>query len=178
MVLAWGESHVSGLFESVADLQEGEGILQRRRYGVIEAERQEFRQVRLRPFPKLVFLPEIMWFGEWQHSHRAGDRCLLYFNQPWRYRNYLAVTYMVSARDTTLATVYRALEALDEVARIKGTDALLCDAANWRLSPAILGRLGWEPHCPSRWHRHYVKRFYGSYPPRPGWAATLSRNVR
>ncbi len=165
---------MSGLFESVTNLQEGEPILRRRRYGVIEVERQEFRQIRLRPFPKLVLLPEIVWVGEWQHRHRAGDRCLIYYNQPWRYRNFLAVTYMVSAKDTTLATVYRALEALDEVARIKGTDALLCDAANWRISTPILGRLGWESHCPSRWHRHFVKRFYGKYPPQPGWAVAVA----
>lgn len=160
---------MSGWFESVNNLQEGAETLRRRRYGVIEAECQEFRQIRLRPFPKLVLLPEITWLGQRHHQRRPGDRCLVYYNQPWRYPNYLAVTYILSSRDTTLATVYRALEALDEVARVKGADALLCDVANWRISTPILERLGWAPHCPSRWHRHFVKRFYGSYPPRPGW---------
>jgi hypothetical protein len=71
---------------------------------------------------------------------------------------------MVSGRGTKLRTVCRALEALDAIARIKRSDAILCDVANWRISREILARWGWEPHCPSRWHRHYIKRFYGIYP--------------
>jgi len=146
----------------------GAETLRNRRYGVIEAAEGEFRQIRLRPYPKLLLLPELL-FGRWYHTRRPGDRCLIYYNQPWRHRNYLAIAYVLSARDTRLATVYRALEALDEVARLKNTDALLCDAVNWRISKEILSRLGWVPHCPSRWHRHYIRRYYGAYPPRPGW---------
>jgi hypothetical protein len=41
--------------------------------------------------------------------------------------------------------------------------------ANWRLSAAIMARAGWEPHCPSRWHRFFIRRFYGSYPAPPLW---------
>lgn len=56
------------------------------------------------------------------------------------------------------------LAALDEIARIKQTDALLADVLNFRISPRMLARYGWASHKPSRWHRHYIKRFYGSYP--------------
>jgi hypothetical protein len=58
---------------------------------------------------------------------------------------------------------------LDEIARLKRSDALLCDVSNWRISERLMARFGWEPHCPSRWHRHYIKRFYGEYPPPAGW---------
>ena len=27
-----------------------------------------------------------------------------------------------------------------------------------------MARLGWEPHKPQRWHRNYIRRFYGTYP--------------
>jgi 2-keto-3-deoxy-L-rhamnonate aldolase RhmA len=93
-----------------------------------------------------------------------GNRCWLYYNQPRRFPNYLAVMSIVSARDTTLATVRRVLQTLDEIAAIKGVDALLCDAANWRLSTAIMCRWGWEPHCPSYWHRHFIRRFPAEIP--------------
>ena len=101
--------------------------------------------------------------------HREGDRCLLYFNQPRRFQNFLAVKYIVSSRGAGYATHRRALEALDEVARIKGVDAMLCDLANRRITESMMRRWGWEPHKPSLWHRHFIKRFYGTYPSRATW---------
>jgi hypothetical protein len=76
----------------------------------------------------------------------------------------LALTYVLSTRQCRLATFKGALDVLDEIARLKGTDALLCDAANSRISDRLLSRWGWQSHCPSRWHRNFIKRFYGVYP--------------
>lgn len=157
------------LFETVTDLEAGAEAIRRHRYGVVEARDGRFYRLRLRPFPKLASVPEILLFGRAFHRYVPGDRCLVYYNQPWRFPNFLAVKYFISARDTRLASVHRILEAMDEIARIKRSDALLCDVANWRLSTAILTRWGWEPHCPSRWHRHYIRRFYGEYPPPARW---------
>jgi hypothetical protein len=156
-------------FETVTNLQHGRDALLRRRYGIIEARDGGFYRVRLRPYPKIGTVPEALLIGGWYHRYRHADRCLLYYNQPRRFPNFLAVKYFVSARDTRLCTVRRMLEALDEIARIKRSDAILCDAANWRLSTAIMARFGWQPHAPSRWHRHFIRRFYGVYPPPAGW---------
>ena len=65
-----------------------------------------------------------------------------------------------------MATLRLGLAVLDEIARLKQSDALLCQVSNWRISAELLGRAGWVRHCPSRWHRHYIKRFYGVYPPK------------
>lgn len=157
------------LFETVTDLAQGAHVLRRRRYGVIEAVEGRFHRVLLRPFPKMVSLPEVLFLGRWHHRRRQGDRCLLYYNQPGRFPNFLALSYIVSGRGTGYATFLRTLEVLDEIARIKHSDALLANVASWRISRRLLARQGWEPHCPSRWQRHYIKRFYGAYPPRPEW---------
>lgn len=159
---------MAGWFATVTDLTTGAEVLRRRRFGMIEAADGRFCRVVLRLLPRLVSVPEIALLGRWQHGRRRGDRCRLYYSQPWGYGNFLAVQYVVSTRGTRFVTVCRALEALDAIARLKGTDALLCDVANRRISPAMLRRFGWEPHCPSRWHRHYIKRFYGEYP-HVGW---------
>ena len=151
------------LFETVTELEDGADALRRRRYGVIEVAGGEFRRVLLRPYPKLISAPEILLLGGCYHRYRRGDRLWLYYNQPWRFPSYLAVTYMVSARNTALHSVRRALAVLDRIARLKRTDAMLCDAGNWRLSTELLSRFGWEPHCPSRLHRHFIKRLYGRY---------------
>ena len=161
------------LFETVTDLASGAEVIRRRRYGMIEAAEGEFRRVVLRPLPKLVSLPEILLLGRWHHRRHPGDRCRLYYNQPRGLRNFLAVTYAVSSKGAVYSTIRRVLEALDEVARLKATDALVCDLSNWRLSGRMLARWGWEPHRPSRWHRHYIKRFYGTYPPVPAWVVPV-----
>ena len=75
-----------------------------------------------------------------------------------------ALKYVVSQRDCTLATIHEASNVLDRVARVKQSDAILCDVWNPRISDRLLARWGWEPHKPARWHRHYIKRFYGVYP--------------
>jgi len=147
-------------FETITDLKSGAEALRDRRYGIIEAREGRLFHVRLRPFPKIASVPEVFWLGGWYHRLVSGDRCRLYYNQPRRFSNYLAVMSIVSARDTSLGTIRRVLATLDEIARIKGVDALLCDAANWRLSTAIMCRWGWEPHCPSFWHRHFIRRFH------------------
>jgi hypothetical protein len=138
--------------------------LRRGRYGVIDVRDGRLHAIFLRPWPKLVSVFEIAWLGRRSHELSPGDRCLLYYSQPRRHRNFLAVNYIVSHGDSTLATLRRAGEVLDEVARVKSSDAILCDVWNSRISDRLLARRGWEKHLPSRWHRHYIKRFYGHYP--------------
>ncbi|MCE9545665.1 MAG: hypothetical protein K8T25_09125 [Planctomycetia bacterium] len=152
------------LFETVDDLTAGADVIRARRYGVVEVAGGELQRVRLRPFPSLATLADVMWLGRWYHERATGNRCWLYYNQPRRHRSYLALKYVVSTSDCTLATFRGALAVLDDIARLKRSDALLTDAASWRISDRLLARWGWEPHCPSRWHRHYIKRFYGEYP--------------
>ncbi len=161
-------------FEVVTDFASQSDALRRRRYGVIDVRNGRLHRVVLRPLPKLVSWPDLTVLGGWQHRHRTGDRCLLYYNQPRGMSTFLALKYVVSYRDATLATFRGALQVLDAVARIKGSDAIVCDAANLRLSERLGARWGWAPHCPSRWHRNFIKRFYGEYPDVP--AEVLGRS--
>ena len=157
------------LFATVTDLTAGSDLLRRRPYGLIQVAEGRFRRVVLRPFPTLASIPGTLLVGGWRHRHRAGDRIRVYYNQPRRFPNFLVLKYIESARDTSMATVARALALLDEIARLKQSDALLCDVANGRITAQLLGRWGWEPHCPSWFHRHFIKRFYGVYPAPPRW---------
>jgi hypothetical protein len=141
--------------------------LRRGRYGVIEVAEGRLVAIHLRPWPKIASALEVEWRGRRAHASKPGDRCLLYYNQPRRFANFLALKYIVSHRDCTLLTFHHALEVLDEVARVKRTDAIVCDVWNDRISDRLLARWGWEPHKPQRWHRHYIKRFYGMYPGHP-----------
>ncbi len=152
------------LFETVTDLRTDAATLRRRRYGIIEVRGRRFTAIHLRPWPKFVSLLGAMW-GQWYHRHSRGDRLWLYYNQPRRHPKFLALKYVVSSRNTSWASIVRASAVLDEIAAIKQSDALLCDAANLRLTPRLLARMGWQPHAPSRWHHNYIKRFDRTDPP-------------
>lgn len=147
-----------------SDWHAAEEAIRRQRYGVIETTGGVLAAIHYRPWPKLLAWPELWPVGPVYHAHGQPDRCLLYYNQPLRYSNFLALKYLVSTRGASFATVRAALVALEHVARVKRTDALLCDAFNARISDRLMRRFGWASHRPQRWHRNYVKRFYGCYP--------------
>ena len=65
----------------------------------------------------------------------------------------LALKYIVSTAGTSFPTLRAAVDELDRLAELKRTDAILCDAANLRISDRLLARFGWESHKPERWRR-------------------------
>jgi hypothetical protein len=154
---------LEGWFTTVTDWDAERELLSERRYGVIETAGSALAAVHLRPWPKVISLPELWPVGAAYHARGAADRCLLYYNQPRRFSNFLALKYVVSTHGTSYATFRAALAALDKLAELKGSDAILCDAANTRLSDRLLARLGWSTHKPQRWRRNFIKRFYGVY---------------
>lgn len=156
--------------ETIADLEACRERVRTRHYGVIETAGGVFVSLRVRPWPKLVSLLELWPLGPRYHCRGKADRCLLYYNQPRRMPNFLALRYVVSTPGTSYRTFRAALVALDMIAALKRTDAIVCDASNLRLSDRLMARLGWQPHRPQRWHRNFIRRFYGEYPPS---AATL-----
>jgi hypothetical protein len=159
------------LYQTVVDLWEKADILRRRPYGVIEMVDERLAGIHLRPWPRVVSAAEVRWLGGRFHLHRPGNRCLLYYNQPWGFRNFLTLKYVVSSRGATLRTFRGALVILDEIARIKQSDAALCEASNLRISDRLLNRWGWCRHVPDSDRRHFIKRFYGKYPaPDVAWA--------
>jgi hypothetical protein len=144
---------------NIVDLGAGADLLRRRRYGCIEVVDGRLAAISLRPWPKRSWLLASRWLGERFHR-RPGNRCLLYYNQPWGFEGYLALPLALSHRDTTLGTIRLALTALEQIAELKGVEALLCDVVNPRISERLLARWGWQAHAPMRWHRNYVKRLY------------------
>jgi len=147
------------LYDSVTDLATATDIVVRRRYGVIETAEGRLRRVLYRPYPKISTELGIRFFGRLKHSLFGGNRCRLYFNQPRRCPTFLALQYVETTCDADYATFRRALTTLDEIARLKQVDALLCDASNLKLSDRFLARLGWVPHAPMPGHRNFIKRF-------------------
>jgi hypothetical protein len=147
------------LLEIVTDLATGAEIVCRRRYGVIETRGGELESVTLRPWPHLLSLRELWPLGDAWRPAGPEDRCRLYYNQPRGHEKFLALRYVACTAGASYATFRAALRVLDEIAAIKGSQALLCDASNRRLSDRFLQRMGWEPHAPMWGRRNYIRRF-------------------
>ncbi len=151
-------------FRKITDLETQHAELVAGRYGVIEIQDGRLQHITLRPWPKIVSLWESLGWGEYLHRHRPGDRCRLFYNQPRGSERFLAFKYFLTTRGTSLRSFHAAIATLDEIARIKGSDAIVCEAANLRLNERIMRRYGWEQHTTSS--RNYIKRYYGVYPER------------
>lgn len=155
---------VRGMTERlIVNLAAGAAAIRQARYGVIDCQAGRLRHVQLRLWPKWIAVDELLW-GRLAHRWSRGDRCRIYYNQPLRAGNYLAIKYALSTGDCSLRTMHCCLAVLDQVAWLKRSDALLCDVWNLRISDRFLARYGWQRHLPASWHRHFIKRFYGVYP--------------
>ena len=150
--------------ETITNFATNRDAVARRRYGMIETAGGRLVRIVLSPWPKAISWPELWPVGPRFHGSGPADRCRLYYNQPRRLPNFLALKYMVTTHGTSYATFCKALEVLDAVAELKQTDAMVCDASNARISDRLMRRFGWESHKPQRWHRNYIRRFYGTYP--------------
>ncbi|MBI1904293.1 MAG: hypothetical protein HYS13_24625 [Planctomycetia bacterium] len=150
-------------------------LVRRRRYGQIEVRGGRLVRISFRLWPKFVFWLGLRWSEFCRPKRRpqgnandeSGDRCLVYYDQPFWHRNFLALKYVASSPGTSLRTLRAAAAALDLVARIKGSDAILCDVTNPRISNRALRRFGWAPLRITAWRRIFIRRFYGAYPALP-----------
>ena len=152
------------LFQTVHDLDEESDTIRRRPYGVIEVADGKFQHIRLRPWPKLISTIEINWTSGLKSNHIEKDVCRCYYNQPFFHRKFLTLMYIQSSLATTRDTLVTTLNVLDTVARIKQSNALLTEVTNKRVSDRAMIRWGWERHLLTSKKRHFIKRFYGTYP--------------
>ena len=155
---------MSRFFKKYHDLEQSGDEIAASPYGMIEASRGKVQFVQLRPWPKLVSGVEALWLGGWSHRHLQRDRAQFWYSQPMAHKNFLVLSYAVSDMGTTIPTLRAALRALDRVAELKRSDAILCQATNSRLTDRVMRFWGFERHLKHKKGRHYIRRFYGEYP--------------
>ncbi|MEQ8850006.1 hypothetical protein [Botrimarina sp.] len=146
------------LIQTVTDTEAGRALLERRRYGVIETRGGRLVSVTLRPWPHLLSWREVWPVGPRWRPGGPEDRCRLYYNHPRGHDAFLALRYVACTAGASYATFRAALQTLDHIAELKGVRALLCDAANTRLSDRFLARQGWVAHAPAWRRRNFIKR--------------------
>lgn len=150
-------------FDSIDDLQSGRELIRQRRYGVIVTRLGKFQAIQFRPWPKIISVAEVRFWGSRRQERAPADECLLYYNQPLQHSNYLTLAYIHTSWATPYRTLLAAVRILDQVAEIKRSDAILCHVTNPRISDRLLRRFGGERHLEQSSRRHWIKRFYGAY---------------
>lgn len=159
----------------ITDLDADREAVRRARYGMIETAGGRFVRLALLRSP-----PQASWFGvqlakglrRWR---RRVDRCRLFYKQPRGHDAYLSLVYIESNRGASFATGRRAMTVLDEVAEIKGSDAILCHVGNDAISDRLLLRWGWTVHKLPSLGRHFIKRRYAAPAPPPEFAEIYER---
>jgi hypothetical protein len=155
---------MKALVESIREIEANRETLRKRPYGVIEVLQGRFVRVQLRPWPKYASLLEVHWLQAMKSKRHQQDGCRLFYNQPMGHRNFLTLSYVESSLNTQLKTIYRALDVLTQIAYIKQSDAIIAEVTNKRISDRLLIRRGWERYMEQKRQRHWIKRFYGSFP--------------
>ena len=154
----------NNIIQTIREIEPNQESLRKRPYGVIEAVNGQFVRVQLRPWPKYASLLEAHWLKSMKSKRFEKDVCRLYYNQPMGHRNYLTLSYVESSLSTNLKTFYATLNVLNQIAFIKRSDALLAEVTNQKISDRFMVRRGWERHREEKRQRHWIKRFYGTYP--------------
>jgi hypothetical protein len=152
------------LIETIRDFDASKAILRARPYGMIEFSQGMLVRIQLKPWPKFASIVEARWLSSWKNVGRESDVCRLYYNQPLLHRNFLTLSYIESTAGTKWQTVVGAMNLLDRIAYLKRSDAIVAELTNSKVSDRLPPRLGWERHMEHKPHRHWIKRFYGTYP--------------
>ena len=126
------------------------------RYGEVELFNGEIVAIYPRWWPRFGSQWE-----SWQdsfHCTLAADSCRAYYAFPQRAPGFMSVLYARSGPGTQYKTIARAARAMDEIARIRDAQAIVCQMVSERGTERLMKRWGYVRHAFSLGDNHYIKR--------------------
>mgnify|MGYP001547403131 CR=1 FL=1 len=108
-----------------------------------------------------VSVAQVWWQG--YYGRRDDDVCWLDYHQPWGMPAFLTLDYIHSGRRAGYKSFIGACNVLDEIARLRGTSAIVAHVSNEKISDRLLERVGWQRHLDHWSGRHWIRRFYDGY---------------
>lgn len=158
--------------QPVSNIAQHAELLANRRCGRIVAERGQLEAVYGRWWPYIGSLLQT-WIDK-RFRLVTSDRCELYYHAPLTSSKFLTLSYVRSGPKTSLSTFYASTLVLDEIARLRRANAIVCNVTNVRITDRLMQRWGWEEHCQDWAGRHFIKRLYGEYQTiKPFWRQRL-----
>ena len=96
-----------------------------------------------------------------QDSYRRTlpeDHCRVYYAFPRSAPGFMSVLYARSGPNTQYKTLYRAVVVMDEIAMLRESNAIVCQAIGPRTTERLMNRWGYVSHAPALGDNHYIKR--------------------
>lgn len=173
--------HISSIGDGIASLglravrniaQQSE-LLVTRRAGRIVIDGGHLTAVHGRWWPYIGNHLRCAWDQRFRFAKQ--DRCEIFYHAPQGLSQFITISYAHSGAGTSLSSIFAGALVLDEIARLRRSVAIVCCVTNDRISDRLLERWGWVQHCLDQPGRHFIKRFYGNYPPIPDqWRQRLT----
>lgn len=107
-------------------------------------------------------IAQVWW--ESNHGRLRGDVCMLDYHVPSGLPNFLTLDYIRSGNETSYRTFIGAAHLLNDIAALRGSDAIVAHVTNVKLTDRFMHRLGWQRHQEHWRGRHFIRRFYDGYP--------------
>ena len=86
------------------------------------------------------------------------DFCRAYYAFPRRAPGFMSVLYAQSGPKTQYKTLYRAVVVMDEIAKLRDAQAIVCQTISPRASERLMNRWGYIRHAQSLGENHFIKR--------------------
>lgn len=134
-------------------------LVREQRYGLIEVVAPSQVMLRFRRFAKLVTVWSVLWAKIWTHARTPGDSCRLYYDAPRSCPGFVIIKLMTSHRNTSYRSTRKAMAALDRIATLRNSTAIVFHASNARITEQVMQRFGYERHAKHLPGRHFIKRF-------------------
>ncbi|MFK8111731.1 MAG: hypothetical protein AB8B91_06000 [Rubripirellula sp.] len=147
---------------SLSDPRQGEGEIRRWRCGRIVMQAGRLVEIQRRLACGSVSVAQVWWQSK--YGRNDDDICWLDYHQPFGMSAFLALDYVRSGTRSGYKTFIGACHVLDQIARIRGTSAIVAHVTNGNISDRLLERTGWEQHLAHWKGRHWIRRFYDGYP--------------
>ncbi|KAA5544334.1 hypothetical protein FYK55_08265 [Roseiconus nitratireducens] len=146
----------------VTDPRSAPDQIRRWRCGRIVLQAGKLLRIERRLFVGSVSVAQVWWQN--RYGRPDDDLCWLDYHQPMGMPAFLTVDYIRSGRNAGYASLIAAGHVLEEIARLRGTQAIVAHVSTTSISDRLLTRHGWQRHLHHWAGRHWIRRFYDGYP--------------
>ena len=147
---------------AVSDPIAGADEIRRWRCGRIVMQNGRLVEIQHRLMCGSVSVAQVWWQAKYGRNDDAI--CWLDYHQPMGMPQFLTLDYIRAGQYAGYKTFLGACNVLDEIARVRGANAIVAHVTNGSISDRLLTRLGWQPHLLHWKGRHWIRRFYDGYP--------------
>ncbi len=126
------------------------------RYGVVEVHNDRSYRIYRRLLPKMPSVWEAWLDAKWRRL--PENQLRLYYNVSYRCEGYMILAYAQAGQNTSVANFRTGLSVLEEVAKLKRLQAIVCHATNPRLTERVMNYFGYTRHATHLKGYHYIKR--------------------